>query len=146
DGQIEQEQKWSRVLTIISTGSEVHLSIAAAQLLSKSDTSLRVRVVSAPCLELFREQPAEYRSQVLGTQSGPHRQPSLILSVEAGGTMSWYEFAHVTMGIDTFGVSAPDKEVYKHFGFTPEGIAEKAKKALKVFEGANVADLVKLRI
>jgi transketolase len=103
-------------VTLIATGSEVPLSIEAASLLATEGIS--ARVVSLPCWELFFEQPAEYRSEVLGP--GPR------ISVEAASTFGWSSIVGdggLSIGIDHFGASAPADELGAQFGFTPDAVA-----------------------
>ena len=108
-------------IIIIATGSEVHISIAAKELLLKK--GIRARVVSMPSMELFNETPQEYRDAVL-----PHEIKNRI-TVEAGISMGWERYAGekgVIIGIDRFGSSAPGGTVMKEYGFTAENIVEKA--------------------
>lgn len=104
---------------IIGTGSEVHLAMEAKALLSEK--GMDVRVVSMPCWELFQKQSAEYREKVLPT-SVTNR-----VSVEAGSTFGWSKWVGdqgISIGIDTFGESAPYEELYDHFGITTEKVVE----------------------
>lgn len=98
-------------LTLIATGSEVSLAMEVASELP------RVRVVSMPSVEVFREQNDDYKAQVLAKSPGRKT-----LAIEAGSTYGWYEFADQVIGIDTFGESAPGDELFKHFGFTKENV------------------------
>lgn len=105
-------------LTLIATGSEVSLAIDVSRLLL--DEGFSTRIVSMPCQELFLEQNAEYRGQVLG------QYPRIV--IEAGTRLGWDRFMTDTdlfFGVETFGESAPAKDVYAHFGLTPEKITEK---------------------
>jgi len=106
---------------LVGTGSEVSLCVDAAKILNEQGVA--TRVVSLPCWEIFEEQSSEYRESVF-----PKGVP--VLSVEAAATFGWSKYATASCGIDTFGVSAPAPQVYKHFGLVPEVIAEKAKKLL----------------
>ena len=104
---------------IIGTGSEVHLAMEAKALLNEK--GMDVRVVSMPCWELFQQQSAEYREKVLPT-SVTNR-----VSVEAGSTFGWSKWVGdqgISIGIDTFGESAPYEELYDHFGITTEKVVE----------------------
>lgn len=102
---------------IIATGSEVSVAYAAYEQLNESGVS--ARLVSMPCMELFDEQPAEYREYVL---------PSCVrarVAVEALGGMSWYKYIGLDgklISMHSFGASAPGSVLFKHFGFTPENI------------------------
>jgi len=103
---------------IIATGSEVPLALGAQKLLV--DAGLPVRVVSMPSTSLFDRQDADYRNSVL-----PRELPKV--AVEAGVTDYWRKYVGLegrVVGIDRFGESAPAGELFKHFGFTPERVAE----------------------
>jgi transketolase len=103
---------------IIATGSEVPIALGAQKLLA--DGGLPVRVVSMPSTSLFDRQDADYRNSVL-----PRELPKV--AVEAGVTDYWRKYVGLegrVVGIDRFGESAPAGELFKHFGFTPERVAE----------------------
>jgi transketolase len=109
-------------LILIGTGSEVHICNGAADLLEAD--GIATRVVSAPCLERFREQDADYRDSVL--PPGVRAR----VSVEAASTFGWTEWTTgdgEAIGMTTFGASAPQKDLYEHFGFTPENVAARAR-------------------
>ena len=76
-----------------------------------------------PCMELFEEQSQNYQLEVLGTKP--------VVSVEAGTTFGWNRYAKKTIGIDSFGASAPADKLYEYFGLTAENIADKVEKFLK---------------
>lgn len=106
-------------VTLVGTGSEVATCLAAADLLA--ERSITARVVSLPCWELFFAQSAEYREGVLG--SAPR------ISVEAGATLGWERIVGsggFSLGIDTFGASAPDTVLGEKFGLTPSAVAAHA--------------------
>jgi transketolase len=112
-------------LILMGTGSEVQLCLAAYEQLSAEGR--RVRVVSMPSWEIFEQQAAEYRESVL-----PSRVTTRI-SVEAGSTIGWSRYvgpAGKSIGMTTFGASAPAKDVFKKFGFTPENVIAVAKDLL----------------
>jgi len=119
-GYVLQEEPNAKI-TLLATGSEVSLCVDAAKLLKEQ--GIPARVVSLPCMSIFEAQDKAYRDEVL-----PKGIP--VLSVEAASTFGWSKYATASCGIDTFGVSAPAPEVYKHFGLVPDVIAEKAKKLL----------------
>jgi transketolase len=103
---------------IIASGSEVPVALGAQKLLA--DGGLPVRVVSMPSTGLFDRQDADYRNSVL-----PRELPKV--AVEAGVTDYWRKYVGLegkVVGIDRFGESAPAGELFKHFGFTPERVAE----------------------
>jgi len=107
--------------TFIATGSEVTLAVRTAELLRKE--GILARVVSAPSLDVFDRQPAEYQNEVLGDRSR-------IVAIEAGRSSGWYKYVNhdaLIIGIDRFGASAPLADIEKGFGFTPEAVAEKVR-------------------
>ncbi|KAK6867383.1 Transketolase 1 [Candida tropicalis] len=114
---------------IVSSGSEVSISVAAAEELGKE--GIKANVVSLPDFFTFDKQSYEYRKSVL-----PDGVP--ILSVEVMTTFGWSKYAHEHMGINRFGASGKAADLYKYFGFTPENIAENAKKTIKFYSGKEV--------
>jgi transketolase len=109
-------------LILIGTGSEVHICTAAADLLEAD--GIATRVVSAPCLDRFAEQDEEYRDRIL--------PPSVRarVSVEAASELGWSTWTTEdgeSIGMTTFGASAPHTALYEHFGFTPERVAERGR-------------------
>jgi transketolase len=107
-------------VTLIATGSEVHVSVEAAERLAASGIS--ARVVSLPCWELFMDQDPDYRESTLGTARR--------VSVEAASTFGWSAIVGDTglsIGIDHFGASAPDTVLAEKFGFTAGAIAARVK-------------------
>ena len=102
-------------IILIASGSEVHLALAAAKQLSGK----KVRVVSMPCMELFDEQPQEYKETVLPPDV------KYRVSIEAASTFGWGKYVADgwSFGMDHFGASAPAEVLEKEFGFTPENIA-----------------------
>ena len=101
---------------LIATGSEVGLAMDAARRLGGKGR--RVRVVSMPCTSVFDAQPQPYRDAVL-TPGVP------CVAVEAGARACWWQYVSrdgAVIGLDTFGASAPAKELFEHFGFTPENV------------------------
>ena len=113
------ESSGSDALTLIATGSEVGLAVAAARLLAAR--AIAARVVSMPAPQLFLAQDAAWRERVL--PSGGRR-----VTLEAGATDYWWRFTGpegLRIGIDRFGESAPLAALLQHFGFTPEAVAER---------------------
>lgn len=109
---------------IIATGSEVHLAVEAAEKLTQDN--IAVKIVSMPCMELFFEQTAQYRAQVLG--EGLPR-----IAIEAGCEQGWHKLIGehgVFIGMDSFGSSAPAPELYKHFGITTDALIKAVKSVL----------------
>ncbi len=106
--------------TLVGTGSEVHLCLAAASLLRDE---FALRVVSMPCWEWFDRTTQEYQAHVL-----PEHHP--VISVEAGVTLGWARYADESIGIDEFGTSAPGDVALEFFGFTPTAVAARVKEVL----------------
>jgi transketolase len=110
---------------LIGTGSEVALCVAAHEQLAKE--GIHARVVSMPSWELFDEQDAAYREQVL---------PSSVkarVAVEAGIKQGWEKYLGPNgrfQGMKGFGASAPLPDLAKHFGFTVENVTRLAKEAI----------------
>lgn len=108
---------------IIATGSEVQLALKAQELLAQQGVA--VRVVSMPCTSAFDRQERAYKESVL-----PAGVPRI--AVEAGVTDYWWKYGcAAVVGIDTFGESAPAAALFKHFGFTPENVADTVRAALQ---------------
>ncbi|MGA0850747.1 MAG: transketolase [Candidatus Nanopelagicaceae bacterium] len=110
---------------LIATGSEVHLTLKAADLL-KSE-GIQARVVSAPCLEWFNQQDAAFKEKVLP------KQVKARVSVEAGISQGWRDYigdCGVAVSLEHFGASASAGVLFKEFGFTPEKIAAAAKQSI----------------
>ncbi len=106
-------------LILISTGSEISITLAAAKILSNKGIS--VRVVSMPSWELFEKQPAEYQEHVLPSEIKAR------ISVEAGISQGWHRFVGETgktISLDRFGASAPSGVLFKEFGFSAEEIVQ----------------------
>jgi transketolase len=104
-------------VTIIATGSEVPLAVKAAKMRGNT------RVVSAPSLELFDQQPMAYQDEVLGDRSN-------VVAIEAGRSDGWYKYVNrdaLVIGIDRFGASAPYERIAEELGFTPEKVVARIK-------------------
>jgi transketolase len=111
-------------LIVIATGSEVWVALEGA----KTMNGTNVRVVSMPCWELFAEQPADYREEVLPPDVEAR------LSVEAGVSLGWKQWVGDrgdSLAIDRFGASAPGNEVLERLGFTPDNVAARAQALLE---------------
>jgi transketolase len=109
---------------IIATGSEVALALEAQKLLAGQ--GIPVRVVSMPATTVFDRQDAAYRNTVLGSLPK--------VAVEAGVSDCWRKYVGLegaVVGIDRFGESAPAAELFKHFGFTPQRVAEAVRSVIK---------------
>jgi len=113
-------------LILIGTGSEVHLALAARAALEAE--GIPTRVVSMPCWEVFKAQPAGYREEVL---------PAAVkarVSIEAGVTFGWERWVGdggASVGLDHFGASAPAETLFEQFGFTVANVVATAKGILK---------------
>jgi len=108
---------------IIATGSEVQLALKAQELLAAR--KIAVRVVSMPSTTTFDKQGEAYKSAVL-----PAGVPRI--AVEMGVTDGWWKYGcAAVVGIDTYGESAPAPVLFKHFGFTPENVADTVEKVLR---------------
>ncbi len=111
-------------VTLMASGSEVSLAVAAAEKLA--GMNIAANVVSMPSMELFMKQPGAYRKDVLGT--APR------IAVEAAVRQSWDRFLReddVFIGMNGFGASGPAPDLYKHFGITTEAVVEAARKLAK---------------
>ena len=112
-------------LILIATGSEVALAVAAADALTARGHG--VRVVSMPCPTVFAAQDAAWRESVL---------PAALkrrIAIEMGVTETWHRWvgpAGRIIGLDVFGKSAPAKDLFQHFGFTPERVVKEALELL----------------
>jgi transketolase len=112
-------------LILMATGSEVSLCVSAYETLSAEGR--KVRVVSMPSWEIFENQTAEYRESVLP------QSVSARISVEQASTFGWSQYvghAGKSLGMRTFGASAPLKELQKRFGFTPDAVVTAARELL----------------
>ncbi len=110
--------------TILATGSEVAIALAARETLEAE--GVPVRVASVPCHELFDRQDREYRDTVLGLDT-------VRVAVEAAGTLGWERYVGERgsiVGLTEFGASAPADTLYEHFGITANAVAEAVRKHL----------------
>jgi transketolase len=111
---------------VLATGSEV--GIAAQAVNGLNAAGRRVRLVSMPGTEAFDAQDAGYRESVLP------RAVTRRLAVEAGATQSWWRYVGTSgrvLGIDRFGASGKVADVFPHFGFTPDNIAQQIRQLLE---------------
>jgi transketolase len=117
-------------ITLIATGSEVQLAIAAREQLETQ--GVRARVVSLPCWNLFDKQPSAYKEAVL-----PPDVP--VLAIEAGVSLGWRPYVGpgiATIAVDRFGASAPGATVMREYGFTVEHVVQKALSVVRQTEKA----------
>lgn len=113
-------------LILIATGSELQFAIQARERLEASGIS--TRVVSAPCLDWFDQESAEYRESVL-----PAKVKARV-SIEAGITSHWHRYVGdqgIAIGIDHYGASADYQTLYREFGITTEAVEKAANQVLK---------------
>ena len=112
-------------LTIFASGSEVDLAIQTSYKLAKD--KIHSKVISVPCMDLFNLQSNSYKKKILD-------ETKLKISIEAGSTDCWKKFVGkngLTFGINSFGISAPYKDIFRHFGLISSKIANKSKKLFR---------------
>ena len=112
-------------LTILASGSEVDLAIQTSYKLAKD--KIHSKVISVPCMDLFNLQSNSYKKKILD-------ETKLKISIEAGSTDCWKKFVGkngLTFGINSFGISAPYKDIFRHFGLISSKIANKSKKLFR---------------
>jgi len=122
-GYVIAESEGPRQATLIATGSEVAIAMDAREMLAQAEIS--VAVVSLPCWELFARQDDAYRVQVLGGA------PRFGIEAASGfGWERWLGAEGIFIGLQNFGASAKYEDLYRHFGLTPEAIANAVRKRL----------------
>jgi transketolase len=112
-------------VTLIATGSEVEIAMAAQSKLAEKGVA--AKVVSMPCWELFDKQPKAYREEVLG-------KDNVKVAIEAALGFGWERYIGtdgIFIGMKGFGASAPAKDLYKHFGITAEHVVEAVMNNMK---------------
>jgi len=107
---------------LVATGSEVHIALAARELLAREGQ--RARVVSMPSLELFAAQDESYRKAVLPPEVAS-------VSVEAGIAQGWHRWVDESVSIEWFGASAPGGVVMERLGITAEAVAGAARRVAR---------------
>ena len=113
-----------RDVTVLATGSEVEIAVAAADRLGKE--GIRAAVVSMPCFELFAGQDRAYQCKVLGDVPR--------IAIEAAveqGWRRWLSDGGIFIGMHGFGASAPAPQLYKHFGITADAVVDAARQQCK---------------
>ncbi|NBC33435.1 MAG: transketolase [Alphaproteobacteria bacterium] len=128
-GYVLAEAEGPRDVTLIATGSEVHLAVAARKALREE--GIAAAVVSLPCWEKFDAQPKAYREAVLG--DAPR------VAAEAASTFGWTRYVESeddVIGLRSFGVAGPAPALFEHFGITADGIAERARGLVAARRGA----------
>lgn len=121
---LHEAEAGPRQVTLLATGSEVALAIQARTQLESEGVG--TAVVSLPCWELFDEQPADYRQQVLGN--------GVRIAVEAAGRFGWDAYLGARgsfVGMKSFGASGPADALYKLFGITADAVATEARRLLQ---------------
>ncbi len=116
-----KEKKEKPDLILMASGSEVQLAVETAKKLADQD--IDARVVSMMSFRHFEEQPDEYKQQVLPSDVENR------ISIEALTTMGWYKYVGLkglAIGIDRFGESGKDTDLFEYFGMTTEKVLEKA--------------------
>ena len=107
-------------LTLMASGSEVDIAVSAAKKLAEK--KIYAKVISVPSMELFDDQPEDYKLRILG-------ETELKISIEASQPMSWKKYVGkngATLGIEGFGKSAPYKDVYEYFKLTDDDVVNAA--------------------
>ena len=120
---ISDSEKDTPDAIIIATGSEVSLAVEAKSKLAQSN--IDVRVVSMPSMDLFEDQPEEYKNQVLP------KEVTARVAVEALGEFGWGKYIGINgefIGMHSFGASAPGGQLFEHFGITTDAVVEAVKK------------------
>jgi transketolase len=111
-------------ITLIASGSEVEIAIDAQNKLKEAN--INSKVVSMPCQELFDKQPKGYREKVIEKNSKK-------ISIEASSIFGWEKYVDsdgVSLGLKSFGKSAPYKSIYENFNLTSDSVVIIAKKML----------------
>jgi transketolase len=111
-------------VTLVASGSEVQIAIEAQKKLK--NININSKVVSMPCQELFDKQPKEYREKIIDKNS-------IKISIEAGSVFGWEKYIGpngISLGIKSFGKSAPYKKIYEHFNLTSDNIVKLTRKML----------------
>jgi transketolase len=119
----------ARKLTIMATGSELHLAVEARETLQKE--GIPTAVVSMPCRLLFEQQDAAYRRAVLG-------ETTARVAVEAGVEQSWDRYLGFDgrfIGMHEFGASGKIADVYKKFDITTDAVVRAARDVVKQVHG-----------
>jgi transketolase len=111
-------------VTLIASGSEVQIAIEALNKLQ--EININSKVISMPCQELFDKQSKEYKEKIIDKNS-------IKISIEASSIYGWEKYVGpdgISLGIKSFGKSAPYKKIYEHFNLTSDNVVKTAKKML----------------
>jgi len=112
-------------LSLIASGSEVEIALEAQEKLK--DSNINSNVISVPCYDLFDKQNQSYKDEILGKNT-------FKISIEASSQSGWKSVVGkdgATLGLSTFGKSAPYKDIYKLFNLTSDEIVKIAKAKVK---------------
>ncbi|MAH54621.1 MAG: transketolase [Candidatus Pelagibacter sp.] len=112
-------------VTLIASGSEVQIAIDAQKKLQNEN--ICAKVVSMPCQELFDKQSEEYKEKII-------EKNSIKISIEAGSIFGWEKYVGsdgISLGIRSFGKSAPFNKLYENFNLTSNTVTKIAKKMLE---------------
>ena len=112
-------------VVLIASGSEVEIDLEANKKLE--EININSRLISVPCYNLFQNQTDKYKNEILGNET-------LKISIEASSKTGWESIVGengVTLGLATFGKSAPYKDIYKLFNLTSDEIVKIAKARIK---------------
>jgi transketolase len=110
------------VFSLVATGSEVAVCLRASEQLAAD--GFPTRVVALPCWRCFDDQPEEYRRDVL-------RRSIPSVSLEAGATLGWANYVDDSLGINTFGMSAPGKVVFEEYNIVPAAVVAHVELVLR---------------
>lgn len=114
-------------VTLVSCGTALHHAVAAAELLKACD--IRARIVSAPSLDLFEEEPESYKRSVFPANGQP------IVSVEEYIATTWARYVDASVSMTSYGYSASGPSNYRRFGLDAQGIKDKVMGYLKSLDG-----------
>ncbi len=112
-------------INIIASGSEVEIAVEASKKLN--EINIKARVISMPCMELFNENSMEYRKTIFNDTKN--------IFIEAGTMQSWAQYMNsddVFIGLKSFGLSGPAKDVYEHFQITVDRVIKEVTKVLNI--------------
>jgi len=122
-GYVISSENNKHMVTIIASGSEVEIAIAAKEELEKNN-NMGVRVVSMPSITLFDEQDDNYKTQVIGSDVK-------VVAIEASRSFSYLKYADEFIGMESFGASGKAVDLYNHFGITKENLCDKILRLFK---------------
>ena len=112
-------------VTLIASGSEVELALDVQDELK--NLGIESKVVSMPCQELFDAQPEDYKEKIL-------ERNNLMVSLEAGNSLSWSKYVKdndISVGINSFGQSAPYKDLFENFNLTSNKIVSQIQRKIR---------------